>query len=710
MKRITVLVVFLISSFLSLSQNFEWATSVSQGRNYAQDIVANNNYAYQVGSYTGTVDIDPSSSVFMLNNFNASNNGYITCINNDGTLNWGKSIEGQNSNSSIICRSITIDSDNNLYVTGTFKGSVDFSLGGATNIVNSVGVQDLFILKTDVNGNLIWIKFIQGSGGSLFSRNIFLKNDNLYINGTYTGSIDFDPSSNTQYMSGTYNSTSFILKLTKNGGFVWTKRNIKSSNIYGGIAISDVDVDNFGNLYTCGSIRGEIIFEDTTHITEATNNSMTNFDGDAFIEKRDTSGNFIWLKIFQGNSDDYILSVESDSLGNLYCTGNGNYGMDLDPSSNQVLLSDMDNKECFVLKLNSLGNFIWAKAFVPSSAFGSNGFSIRVDKSNNIYSIGGYYLETDINPDPNAEQILPIGGKSNFYIQKLDAGGNFIWGKGIQSDLINASLPSNYKIFVTENLNIYTSGSFHETIDLDPDNTVFIIENDSNYFHSFIQKFNQCTPSFGTDSQTVCFKYTWINDSTYTSSNNSAVYTLVGQSATGCDSIVTLNLTIDTVNTITDYSNEILIAITQNSEYQWLYCNTLLEVEGEQFQEFTPIINGQYSVQIIENNCIDTSICISITNLIDTYAEGIGVPQAFSPNNDGNNDVLFVKGNGIKTMIFEVYNRYGEKVFTSNNQNIGWDGKFKNKELNPSVFAWTLNCTFIDGSENNYKGNVTLLK
>jgi gliding motility-associated-like protein len=106
------------------------------------------------------------------------------------------------------------------------------------------------------------------------------------------------------------------------------------------------------------------------------------------------------------------------------------------------------------------------------------------------------------------------------------------------------------------------------------------------------------------------------------------------------------------------------------------------------------------------NGCQMTDTVFVIVNFI----EGIGVPQAFSPNGDGNNDILFVKGYGIEQMNFKVYNRYGELVFEASDQNIGWDGKFKNRDENPGVFVWVLEYTFITGNGGVLKGNTTLVR
>jgi gliding motility-associated-like protein len=124
---------------------------------------------------------------------------------------------------------------------------------------------------------------------------------------------------------------------------------------------------------------------------------------------------------------------------------------------------------------------------------------------------------------------------------------------------------------------------------------------------------------------------------------------------------------------------------------------------------FAPGTTDTYTVTGTDGNGCENTDDILIT-VSDCSEESIGVAQAFSPNNDGNNDMLFVKGNGIKTMTFLIYNRYGQKVFESDDQGKGWDGKLNGKEENPGVFVWVVEYIFDSGSGGVIKGNTTLIK
>lgn len=86
------------------------------------------------------------------------------------------------------------------------------------------------------------------------------------------------------------------------------------------------------------------------------------------------------------------------------------------------------------------------------------------------------------------------------------------------------------------------------------------------------------------------------------------------------------------------------------------------------------------------------------------------VPSAFSPDGDGYNDVLMVNGNNIKNMTMVIYNRWGQKVFETKDQNMGWDGRFNGQELAPDIYGYYMQCTCEKGGTLQLKGSITLLR
>lgn len=145
-----------------------------------------------------------------------------------------------------------------------------------------------------------------------------------------------------------------------------------------------------------------------------------------------------------------------------------------------------------------------------------------------------------------------------------------------------------------------------------------------------VRVYNFCTPSAQTDVQSVCGSLTWIDGVTYTSNNNTATHTLTNVG--GCDSVVTLNLTIVPIDNSINQSGNTLTANQTAAVYQWLNCdNNYAIIAGQTNQGFTASANGNYAVEISQNGCLDTSACYSI-NSIGVFENNFGNDFLIYPN------------------------------------------------------------------------------
>lgn len=114
-----------------------------------------------------------------------------------------------------------------------------------------------------------------------------------------------------------------------------------------------------------------------------------------------------------------------------------------------------------------------------------------------------------------------------------------------------------------------------------------------------------------------------------------------------------------------------------------------------------------YIVTITDTNGCSASDTIMVTVEFENV---VFVPNIFSPNGDGNNDVVYVRAQGVEKLHFYIYNRWGELVFETQDINIGWDGTYNGEPLNKAVFVYYVEVTFNDGSEVIQKGDITLMK
>jgi gliding motility-associated-like protein len=86
------------------------------------------------------------------------------------------------------------------------------------------------------------------------------------------------------------------------------------------------------------------------------------------------------------------------------------------------------------------------------------------------------------------------------------------------------------------------------------------------------------------------------------------------------------------------------------------------------------------------------------------------MPTGFSPNGDGINDELLVRGRGVDYINLKIFDRIGEKVFETSDLDKGWDGRLLGVPMNDNVFVYMLEVTFCNGETVKEKGNVTLVK
>jgi gliding motility-associated-like protein len=125
--------------------------------------------------------------------------------------------------------------------------------------------------------------------------------------------------------------------------------------------------------------------------------------------------------------------------------------------------------------------------------------------------------------------------------------------------------------------------------------------------------------------------------------------------------------------------------------------------------DFNNVYSDSIIVQVFGYDT--TSKCITDTaTFILKFPEcnEVFIPNAFTPNGDGINDIFYIRGN-INIIVFSIYNRWGENIFTSRNVNSGWDGTFKGVECPMEVYVYFA-IIENEGKTERYKGNITLIR
>ncbi len=156
----------------------------------------------------------------------------------------------------------------------------------------------------------------------------------------------------------------------------------------------------------------------------------------------------------------------------------------------------------------------------------------------------------------------------------------------------------------------------------------------------------------------------------------------------------------------------VLHAFPSGYDYQWEPAGSLADPTGKDTDAKPDTTTTFYLTVSDPKNgaCFYKTDVTVIVYEINCGEPDIFVPNAFSPNDDGVNDVLFVRGKVIQDLTFKVYNRWGELVFETNDQQKGWDGRYKDRPVDPAVFVYHLDATCIDLRKFRKKGNITLIR
>jgi hypothetical protein len=429
MKK-TLLLLLFISSATSFSQAPGWAwfksiygsTGSTEDRAVSLTTDSTGN-VFIIGHY-GSPSMTLGTTV-LSNSSTNTRDMYLAKYSPTGSLVWAKSFGGlYNDNPS----SITTDSSGNLIFVGNFDSpTITF---GSTTLTNS-GMSDIFIVKFDTTGNVIWAKKAGGSSQDTCKSVKVNPSGEILLTGSFSSATcAFGTSSLTNLGS----TDVFIAKYNTSGNIIWAKRIGGTSNE----DANDITTDLNGNIFITGSFGSPTLSDGTNSLTNTGVASM-------FLFKYDTAGTFKWSKKWSGSSLNRGVGVATDSSGNVILAGN--YG-DTSINFDGLILNCMYVSSAIV-KYNSNGNVMWAKTCSDGKY---DVTSIAVDSQGSTY-LSGTTICPAIFFGP---MVLINSGSDDSVLMKYDVNGNELWGKIVGGN----SWEYGAKTIVDQSDNSYLLGSF----------------------------------------------------------------------------------------------------------------------------------------------------------------------------------------------------------------------------------------------------------
>ncbi len=267
---------------------------------------------------------------------------------------------------------------------------------------------------------------------------------NTFHTGYFSGTVDLDPGAGTHDLTSGGGAagrpySSFVSKVDSRGKLVWaTQLEPTSDSVFS----FDVAITPSGESFAGGYIEAE----------PSRSESL-------FVSKLDSSGNIDWSIRAAGGR---VVSVGTDSSGNLYAAGQHIGNVDIDGDGTPDLIGDSSSVTPFLFKLDNSGKLIWAHDFGGTN--GNQFSNIAVDSSGNLYATGFFNNTVDFDPGTGVFNLTtPNNGA---FVLKLDKNGNFAWVRSFDADAQHAV--QGIDIEVDSAGNVYTTGLFGGTVDFDP--------------------------------------------------------------------------------------------------------------------------------------------------------------------------------------------------------------------------------------------------
>ncbi|MCK5796794.1 MAG: hypothetical protein KAI47_06420 [Deltaproteobacteria bacterium] len=299
-----------------------------------------------------------------------------------------------------VSASVNIDAQGNVYLTGRFKGTVDF---GGGPLSSDSGSSDIFVASYTKSGAHRWSKRFGGAGDD---GGEYLRVDasgNIYLTGSFVGTTDFGNGPVTAHDGG---SDAFIASFTSAGVHRWSKTfGEKWSDIGTGLAF-----DSQRNVYLNGSF----------HTIDLGGGIITSKGGsDTFLVSFTSAGVYRWSKTFGGPNADYASALVVDAKDNLVATGRFFETLDMDGE----ILTSKGEGDIYILSCTATGTKRWIKSFGDTLDDGP--FDVVVDKSGNVTITGRFQNTLDFGGGP----ITSHGG-SDVFLASFTSAGVHRWSKG----------------------------------------------------------------------------------------------------------------------------------------------------------------------------------------------------------------------------------------------------------------------------------------
>ncbi len=655
---------------------------------------------------------------------------YLAKYDSGGNALWARQcVDTGNAYAAVWFGSVALDNNDNVLVSGLMaKGS--FSVGPYR--VKAYSSSVVVVVKYDENGNVLWVKqsgIKDTNTHKVLTCESSIATDkwgDLYVTGFFRDTVYFG--SDTLRNPIDSSSSVFLVKYDPGGNVLWAKQSVTQDNSGFDEAFS-VATDDAGDAYITGMYYDTIVFDNySLHAAHKYPNM--------FLVKYDSAGNVLWANQTKplDTAIIYGTSVATQYNKDVYVTG---YFRDSVVIGNDTL-KNTGGPGLYLAKYNPNGNLMWVKSSNSSDTNWFLGSSLVTDT---LRRGGGYMIAMASSGSIVARNYSFVFGKDTIrddigqpvqsadILMQFDSLGHIVchsmFTEGVEDDGTSVAVSRSSKFdYVTGDISNATviGDSLTEGNDV-----------------TFLARWHNCCGAINLRLDSISdtcnkpngiaiaqargttgpYQYSWTpsggNDSIadYLTAGS---YTVLVTDAKACSQTASTSVTNISVpasiqaccDTTIAAGDTVMLNANASAKYAWtpatnLSCDTCASTTA------TPTVTTKYYVTVSNKQGCSAIDSVLIT-VKDKPCGTIFMPNAFSPNGDDVNDILYVYGGCISALDFKIYDRWGNLVFETTDPTRGWNGTYNGKPMNSGVYDYTLVAVQSDNKAIDLKGNITLVR
>ncbi len=447
----SVILLGFFTAVMAQAPDWTWARAViTDDYEHVNDLVVDRstNDVYIVGQWERDLSGTFSSGANPATDFSSpfgQMDGFVAKYDSGGSFIWAFKVGGSNDD---IVKSIAIDGDGNIYITGYFGTGMSNYFSGTSShtlpsMLDNLLREDFFLAKYNSDGEFLWVRRSSSDWGNLAGLDVFATSSAVFATGRANDLASFGPLNMSNVPNG---DDIFLIKYNLDGDEQWVAECGSNGDDMAHGVIADET-----NVYFTGSFEGGTL--NLRNAAGGTANSLSNANNgtlDIVLGCYDIDGNHTWSHAISSNQGDRGLDITMDA-DSIYITGALNHNASFPGYSGNPVPSSAGRDIFFSSHAKSDGSTGWVVTLPCTDSGNERGWAIDTDGTGNLYITGDFEDNLTL-PDASTLSASGPGGQEDFFVCSFTTGGNYRWalsaGSNASEDAHGISVGSHGAIYI----------------------------------------------------------------------------------------------------------------------------------------------------------------------------------------------------------------------------------------------------------------------